>query len=192
LSDYDAFAPIYGAWATHMRADIPHYVDLARDADGPVVELAVGSGRVAVPVARAIGGRVIGIDSSEAMLALAAEAAQAAGVDLDLRLGDMRELALSEPAALIYCPFRSLMHLPTWRDRRRTFDAVVAALRPGGRFAWNAFVFDAHFAAEHDRKTFRHGETEIWEYVEHEPTDNRLDITAFVGAAIPGRSRCGG
>ncbi len=56
--------------------------------------------------------------------------------------GDMRELALDEPAALIYCPFRALLHLPTWADRRRTFERVAASLRPGGRFAWNAFAFD--------------------------------------------------
>ena len=62
----------------------------------------------------------------------------------------MRELALDEPAALIYCPFRALLHLPTWADRRRTFERVAASLRPGGRFAWNAFAFDHHFAAEHD------------------------------------------
>lgn len=181
MSDYDAFAPIYSAWATHMTADIPHYVDLATAADGLVVELAVGTGRVAVPVAAAIRRRVIGIDSSPAMLALAREAAAAAGVDLDLRLADMRDLVVDEPAALIYCPFRSLMHLPTWRDRRRTFEAVGRALQPGGRFAWNAFVYDPHFVAEHDGTTFRHGDTDIWEHVVHDPTDNRMDITAFVG-----------
>lgn len=58
----------------------------------------------------------------------------------------MRDLALDEPAALIYCPFRALLHLPTWADRRRTFERVVASLRPGGRFAWNAFAFDHHIA----------------------------------------------
>jgi len=71
-------------------------------------------------VARETGRRVIGIDSSPAML----EQAQASGADLDLRLGDIRDLALDEPAALIYCPFRSLFHLPTWADRRRVFWAT--------------------------------------------------------------------
>jgi ubiquinone/menaquinone biosynthesis C-methylase UbiE len=50
-----------------MTAGIPFYVELAREADGPLVELAVGNGRVAIPVARATGRRVIGIDSSLAM-----------------------------------------------------------------------------------------------------------------------------
>ncbi|HEX4929228.1 MAG TPA: class I SAM-dependent methyltransferase, partial [Gaiellaceae bacterium] len=139
-SSYDAFAAIYDAWSAHMTADVAFYVSLAREADGPIVELAVGNGRVAVPVAQATGRRVLGIDSSPAMLAGARERAAAAGVELDLREGDMRDFALDEPAALVYCPFRSLLHLPTWADRRRVFERVAAALAPGGRFAWNAFV----------------------------------------------------
>lgn len=64
----------------------------------------------------------------------------------------MRDLALEEQAALIYCPFRALLHLPTWADRRRTFERVAASLRPGGRFAWNAFAFDPQVAASIDGK----------------------------------------
>ena len=62
----------------------------------------------------------------------------------------MRDLALDEPAGLIYCPFRALLHLPTWADRRRTFERVAASLRPDGRFAWNAFAFDHHVGARID------------------------------------------
>jgi SAM-dependent methyltransferase len=179
---YAPFADIYEEWSAPMTDDIPFYVGLAREADGPVVELAVGSGRVAVPVAQATGVRVIGIDRSAAMLAKAREAAATAGVDLDLREGDMRELSLDEPAALIYCPYRSLLHLPTWADRRRVFERVAAALRPGGRFAWNAFVFDPHIAVRMDGVARPHLDSEtLWEYAAHHPEDNRIDITAYVG-----------
>src|SRR3954464_7959594 len=115
-----------------MTEDVPFYVGLANEADGPLVELAIGNGRVAIPVARATGQIVIGIDSSPSMLALARVAASDAGVALDLREGDMRDLALDEPAGLIYCPFRAMLHLPTWADRRRTFERIAASLRPGG------------------------------------------------------------
>jgi SAM-dependent methyltransferase len=143
----ESFAADYERWAAHMTDDVPFYVELAKEADGPIVELAVGSGRVAIPVARAVGRTVIGVDSSPAML----DQARAAGGDLlDVRLTDMRDLRLDEPAALIYCPFRALLHLPTWRDRRRVFERVVAALLPGGRFAWNAFAFDHAIAARLD------------------------------------------
>jgi SAM-dependent methyltransferase len=147
MSYPEAFAASYDRWAAEMTEDVPFYVELAREADGPVVELAVGTGRVAIPVARATGRRVIGIDSSPAML----EQALAAGGDLlDLRLGDMRDLALEEPAALVYCPYRALLHLPSWADRRRLFERVAAALLPGGRFAWNAFAFDHAIASRLD------------------------------------------
>jgi ubiquinone/menaquinone biosynthesis C-methylase UbiE len=146
----EAFARRYDEWSSHMTEDIAFYVDLAREADGPLVELAVGNGRVAIPVARATARVVIGIDSSPAMLGQARQRAADAEVMLDLREGDMREFVLDEQAALIYCPFRALLHLPTWADRRRTFERVAASLQPDGRFAWNAFAFDHHIAARLD------------------------------------------
>ena len=147
MSYPEQFAVAYDRWAADMTEDVPFYVELALEADGPVVELAVGTGRVAIPVAQATGRNVIGIDSSPAML----EQARAAGGDvLDLRLADMRDLELEEPAALVYCPYRALLHLPTWADRRLVFERVAASLSPGGRFAWNAFAFDHAIAARLD------------------------------------------
>jgi SAM-dependent methyltransferase len=181
-SDYDPFAPIYDEWSAVMTDDVAFYVELAREAEGPIVELAVGTGRVAIPVARETGKPVLGIDSSPAMLELARARVAEAGVDVELREGDMRDLELDEPAALVYCPFRSLLHLPTWHDRRRVFERVAAALRPGGRFAWNAFVFNPHIAARNDGMAQPHpGSDMIWEYTEHAPGDNRIDVTAFDG-----------
>jgi SAM-dependent methyltransferase len=173
---YDDWADRYDDGSS--RPDVPFYVGLALEADGPLVELAVGTGRVAIAVAGATGRIVIGIDSSRAMLGEARTRAAAAGVDLDLREGDMRELELDEPAALIYCPARSLLHLPTWADRRRCFERVAAALRPGGRFAWNAFAFDHHLAAAIDG---RHSEgapgLPVPHTIRYSVGDNRADIT---------------
>jgi len=169
----EAFASRYEDWSAHMTEDVPFYVELALEADGPLVELAVGNGRVAIPVARATGRRVVGIDSSPAMLELARAGAAVAGVELELREGDMRDLALEEPAALIYCPFRALLHLPTWADRRRTFERVAASLRPGGRFAWNAFAFNHRVAARLDG---HHQEEPVPHTVRYAVGDNRIDI----------------
>ena len=182
MSSYDAFAPIYDDWASHMTEDVAFYVELAREADGPVVELAVGNGRVAIPVARAIGRPMLGIDSSPAMLAEARERAAEAGVELELHEQDMRELTLDEPAALIYCPFRGLLHLPTWHDKRAVFERAAASLRPGGRFAWNSFVFDPHVAVRHDGKWEEHAG--IRNRVDHAPADNRIDINLETGARV--------
>jgi len=175
----EALADRYEDWSAHMTADVDFYAGLAREADGPLVELAVGNGRVAIPVARATGRPVIGIDSSPAMLALARTAAAEARVALDLREGDMRDLALAEPAALIYCPFHALLHLPTWVDRRRTFERVAAALRPGGRFAWHTLVFDHRIAARNDGVR---QEKPTPHTVRYAVGDNRIDIVRDDGA----------
>jgi methyltransferase family protein len=177
MSVYEPFAAIYDRWAADMTEDVPFYVSLAREADGPIVELAVGTGRVAGEVARATGRRVIGIDSSPAML----EQARASGADLDLRLGDVRDLELDEPAALIYCPFRSLFHLPTWVDRRRVFERVAASLHSGGRFAWNGFAFDHTIAARLDGER---QEEPVPHTLRYAVADNRVDITLDAGDAI--------
>jgi trans-aconitate methyltransferase len=174
----EAFAADYDRWAADMAEDIPFYVSLAREAHGPVVELAVGTGRVAIPVARAIGRKVIGIDSSSAMLARARDAG---GDLLDLRLEDMRELALEEPAALVYCPARSLLHLPTWADRRLLFEHVAAALLPSGRFAWNAFAFDHAIAARLDRQQ---QEEPIPHTLRYSVGESRVDMVLDSGDTI--------
>src|SRR6187200_1226047 len=174
MSGYEWFAPVYDAWAADMVEDVEFYVDLARAAEGPVLELAAGTGRISIPIAQRTGKHVIGIDLSPAMLALAREHAHEAGVELDLREGDMRDLDLVEATDLVICPYRALLHLPTWEDRRRVFERVARALRPGGRFAWNAFVFDHRVAAESDGtwedEPLRHLTT-------YAPGDNRVDIT---------------
>jgi SAM-dependent methyltransferase len=185
----EAFAEHYEEWSAHMTADVAFYVDLARRADGPLVELAIGNGRVAIPVARATGRPVIGIDSSPAMLELARGNAAEAGVNLDVREGDMRDLALDEPAALIYCPFRALLHLPTWSDRRRTFERVAASLLPEGRFAWNAFAFDHKVAARLDGE---HQAGRVPHAIRYAVGDNRVDISLLDVAGLEVEALYGG
>ena len=177
MVEYDAHAADYDVWAADMVDDVQWYVSLARDAVEPIVELAVGSGRVAIPIARETGKRVIGIDRSAAMLAVARE--RAAGLPVELREGDMRELALEQPVELIICPFRSLLHLRTWADKRQLFERVAAALRPGGRFAWNVFAFSPFVAVQVEGKRETRGET--WQEVRNVPADNRIDLVRGEG-----------
>jgi len=180
MSEYDAWAPVYDAWSADMTDDVAHYVSLAREADGPIVELMVGSGRVAIEVIRETGKPVLGIDSSPAMLEIARE--RAAGLPIELRLGDVRDLELEEPAALIYVPGRSLLHLHGWQERRRVFERIAASLRPGGRFAFNAFVFSHAIAARLDGTTQdQNGVVQTLRYV---PADNRIEIERDDGATI--------
>jgi len=178
----EAFAEGYEQWSAHMTADIPFYVGLAVEAagQGDICELAVGNGRVAIPVARATGTRITGVDSSPAMLAQAQDNACRAGVELDLRQEDMRAFSTGTSAALIYCPFRALLHLPTWADRRAVFQRVAEHLAPGGRFAWNAFAFDHHRAVTLDG---RHDEdAPVPVTISYAVGDNRIDLIRDDGA----------
>jgi SAM-dependent methyltransferase len=135
---------------------------------------------VAIEVVRETGRSVLGIDSSPAMLEVAR--GKSAGLPLELRLGDMRELELGEPAALIYVPGRSLLHLHGWSEKRRVFERVAAALRPGGRFAFNAFAFSHTIAAQLDGTTQE--QNGIVQTLRYSPADNRTEIIRDDGATL--------
>ena len=67
LSAYDSIAELYDPWSRSVTEDVPFYVAEAHTAGGPIVELGVGTGRIAIPIA-ASGVDVIGVDSSPGML----------------------------------------------------------------------------------------------------------------------------
>ena len=137
---YDRIARFYDPWSRSVTEDIGFYVDRAVASGGPVVELAVGTGRIAVPIAQA-GVLVIGVDSSPAMLSVARDAANAAGVSelVDLRLGDLRDPPVSERVPLVLCPFRSLLHMETEAEKLRALRAAYGVLEPGGSFVFDVF-----------------------------------------------------
>jgi SAM-dependent methyltransferase len=163
---YDRIAWIYDPWSRSVTEDVGFYVDQALATGGPVVELAVGTGRVAVPIAEA-GISVIGVDSSPEMLGVAHAAAEAAGVRelVDLRVGDLRDPPVSERVPLVICPFRSLLHMETEREKLSALGAARKLLDPGGRF-----VFDV-FAPSRDDIEETHG---LW--LEREPAIYELAV----------------
>ncbi len=148
---YDPIAGLYDAWSRSVTEDVPFYVRQAGAAGGPVVELGVGTGRVAIPVARR-GIGVIGVDSSPEMLAVCRRRARAEGVLelLDLRLGDLRRPPVEERVRLVLCPFRSYLHLYTEDDRREALAAAFRLLASGGRLVFDVFAPDAEDIAETD------------------------------------------
>jgi SAM-dependent methyltransferase len=151
LSNYDAIAELYDPWSASVVEDVAFYLEEARTSGGPVVELGVGTGRIAVPIA-AEGIRVIGVDSSRGMLDVCARRAALAGVELDLRVGDLREPPVDERVPLVICPFRSLLHMHTDEDRKAVLRAAHELLVPGGRFVFDVFAPDADDIEQtHDR-----------------------------------------
>jgi SAM-dependent methyltransferase len=137
---YDRIASIYDPWSRSVTEDVEFYVEQALATGGTVVELAVGTGRIAIPVAVA-GVDVIGVDSSPAMLEVARAAADELGVSerVDLRLGDLREPPVLERVPLVICPFRSLLHMETEDEKLRALRAARDLLEPGGSFVFDVF-----------------------------------------------------
>jgi SAM-dependent methyltransferase len=141
LSAYDAIARLYDPWSRSVTEDVDFYVAEARKAGGPVVELGVGTGRIAVPTAlRGVG--VIGVDSSAGMLDVCRRRAEEAGVTslVDLRLGDLRRPPVDERVRLVTAPFRSLLHLWTDEERLLALSAAYGLLEEGGRFVFDVFA----------------------------------------------------
>jgi SAM-dependent methyltransferase len=121
--------------------DVSFYVDEALAAEGDVVELGVGTGRIAIPTALA-GVSLIGVDSSAEMLAVCAERARQAGVGerLELRLGDLRRPPVDERVPLVTCPFRAYLHLRDDDERLEALRAAHELLRPAGRLVFDVFT----------------------------------------------------
>jgi SAM-dependent methyltransferase len=161
VSGYDQIARLYDPWSRSVVEDVAYYVEEALHSGGPVLELGVGTGRIAVPIASA-GVPVVGVDLSEGMLDVARERAELAGVDLDLRQGDMRDPPVDGTFPLVVIPFRSLLHMETDRDRRAVLRVVAKLLEPNGRFVFDVFAPGADDIADtHGRWIER--EPGIWE-----------------------------
>lgn len=126
---YDAFP---------FEADLPLYRDLAAAEEGHVLEVACGSGRVLVPLARS-GYRVTGLDASPHMLEIARDKLQAAGADVAARArlvqGDMRTFRLKEEFDLAIVAVKSFAYLTTRAEQQQALASLAMHLRPGGLLA---------------------------------------------------------
>jgi SAM-dependent methyltransferase len=177
VSSYDAIATLYDPWSRSVTEDVDFYVAEARKAGGPVVELGVGTGRIAVPIAQA-GVPVIGVDDSEGMLAICRRRAEEAGVAdlLDLRVGDLRRPPVTERVRLVTCPFRALLHLDSDQERLQALEAVYGMLVPGGGFVFDVFSPSSEDVEEtHGRWLER--EPGIWEKAEWDLQSRVLTLT---------------
>lgn len=148
---YDRIASLYDAWSMSVIEDVAFYVAQARAGGGPVLELAVGTGRIAVPIAAA-GISVIGVDESSGMLDVARAYAHQEGVSelVDLRIGDMREPPVEERVPLVIIPFRSLLHMSSEAEKLRVLQAAAALLSESGRLVFDVFAPSAEDIAETD------------------------------------------
>ena len=135
-----------------FRGDIEWYCRKARESGGPILELGVGTGRVALALARD-GAEVFALDAHPGMLAALRRKMEQEPEDVQRRIvpleQDMRTFRLEQRFALVIAPFRALLHNLTEDDHRACFDRVREHLKPGGRFAFNVFHPSLEFMAQH-------------------------------------------
>lgn len=149
-----ALARLYDLDLLSDPGDLDLYLALADRADGPILELAAGSGRLAVPLAAA-GHRVTAVDLDPAMLARARVAAAAAGVDEDrLQLVEADLLGLHLPDAgrfgLAFIALNSILLLADRRAQRQAVATLAAHLAPGGIATVDVWLPDAEDLARFD------------------------------------------
>jgi SAM-dependent methyltransferase len=177
VSKYDSIARLYDPWSVSVTEDVEFYVEEAQKAGSPVVELGVGTGRIAVPTAAA-GIRVIGVDSSPGMLEVCREQAELAGVAglLDLRLGEVEAPPVDERVGLVTCPFRSFLHLLDDDTRLRALRAARELLVPGGRFVFDVFAPSAEDIADTNARWLER-EPGIWERADWDSRARTLTLS---------------
>ena len=118
--------------------DLPFYLEEAKRASGPVLELACGTGRLTIPIAQN-GVEIVGLDQSASMLAYARTKANDAGVNIDWVEADCRTFELGRKFSLIFMAFNSMQHVHDRASLAALFDRVRKHLAEGGRFIFDVF-----------------------------------------------------
>jgi SAM-dependent methyltransferase len=144
----DRIAAVYDDWHGEWDAALPAAVELLAwlAGTGAALELGIGTGRVALPLA-ATGLRVLGVDASERMVARLWS--KPGGADIPVTIGDFGDPEVLAAAAaatggfsLVYVPFNTFFALPSQAAQLRGFAAVAEVLTPGGAFVAQCFVPD--------------------------------------------------
>lgn len=159
LDNYDLFARFYDLFYGGQVDDLPMYRDFALAADGPILELGCGTGRVLVLLAQE-GHALTGLDSSEAMLNVARIKVQAAGVGNQVKLvrGDMCDFKLPDSFNLVIIPINTFMHCHDMERQLACLRCACRHLVPGGRLVIDLFHPDLQTLLESDGRLLLRGE----------------------------------
>jgi SAM-dependent methyltransferase len=134
---YAPIAAIYDFSYNDFTDDVDFYENLARAADGPILELGVGTGRVALPLAQG-GYEVVGIDNSKTMLAEARRSLDSVGAgkgSLELIEGDMTDFSFDRRFGMVFVAANTFQHLLTTEEQAACIRCATACLAPRGIFA---------------------------------------------------------
>ena len=145
MTDYDAstygeeIAEIYDDWYTTLDAEAAVGLLAELAGSGPVLELGIGTGRIALPLIRR-GIKVHGIDASPAMVEKLR--AKPDGDSISVAIGDFADVDVEGEYSLVFIAFNTLFCLLTQEAQLRCFENVATKLAPGGVFVVEAFVPD--------------------------------------------------
>ncbi len=170
----DHIAPVYDRWTSEL--DAGPAVELLAELAGPggrVLELGVGTGRLALPLA-ACGLEVVGIEASAAMVKRLREKPGADGVAVVL--GDFADVGTEGTFDLAFCAYSTMFSLPSQREQLRCLCNVAAHLVPGAHFVLECFVPDLARFRDHRAVTFRQVLPEgVWiDVAVHDPVEQRI------------------
>jgi SAM-dependent methyltransferase len=141
MNAYDVLARYYDADLRDHHEDLPFLREMARRADGSLLELMCGTGRLLLPLAEA-GFTITGVDNSPAMLAVARAHMEETGLGdrITLVQGDVRDVNLPAGAfSLAFVAVNSFMHLETVRDQLACLTNVRGALQRQGLLILDLF-----------------------------------------------------
>ncbi len=192
MKEYDrADAAFYDYYAIGLEGDVQFYVEEAKKAGYPVLELGCGTGRVLIPVAEA-GITIVGLDRAPAMLSIARQKISRLSVDTQRRIelveGDMRNFSLGRLFKLVIIPYRAFLHLLTPEDQRQALRCIREHLTADGLLVFNVFdprldIIAAHFgplgAAMKKDSEFTHPDTGhrivVWDSRQYDPERQTLE-----------------
>ena len=179
-----ADAALYDLSYSWLDLDLDFYVRTAKAANGPVLEVACGTGRVLLPTLAA-GVDIDGFDREPAMIAALERKAAARGLRARVSVADMRDFALPRHYALVTIPFRSFLHLSSTEDQLRTLRAIHEHLEPGGSLVFNVFYPSPAIIAKKENRRllereFAHPESgrtvAFWDTTTYDRPAQRLSV----------------
>ncbi len=190
--EYNALAEIYDLWASAdpaCKATHDYYLHLCGESTGVIVELGIGTGRIAVDVAKR-GKDIIGVDISVPMLEQCRLRAMKEGVLDRIKLiqGDIRTFKLHQKANLIIFPFRSIGHFLSLESKKQALQNIYSQLAPRGQFVFDHYVFYEPWAKNHDgiSRLMYHsqipneGSLYIWDTYQYKYSLQQMDCTITI------------
>ena len=144
--EYETTAELYDYVPSYAyRGDADFYLDCCRSANGKILEIGCGTGRILMPVAES-GCQITGLDASEQMLARCKQKLKDKPVDVQKRVklahGNMTNFDLSEKFSLAIIPFRPFQHLIEIVDQMSCLKCIHRHLEDNGRLIFDVFLVD--------------------------------------------------